>query len=77
MSNLILPTLILVLTFSALAVAEPQKGPVMAAYGPTVLVRSMGFSGISKSELASPVKVALSAMTMMTVLQSEGYALIP
>ena len=39
--------------------------------------QSMGFSGISKSELASPVKVALSAMTMMTVLQSAGYALIP
>ena len=39
--------------------------------------QSMGFSGISKSELAPPVKVALSAMTMMTVLQSAGYALIP
>ena len=39
--------------------------------------QSMGFSGISKSDLAPPVKVALSAMTMMTVLQSAGYALIP
>jgi len=39
--------------------------------------QSMGFSGISKGDLAPPVKVALSAMTMMTVLQAEGYALIP
>ena len=172
------PIMILLLTFTPLVAAEPQKGPVIAAYGPTVLVQdldvslkdgfeyravfdlaeyraentslnadlvsvarylnmharngvpaenmtiaavlhgaalinalshqayssrygsenpnldllmklhqagvafyacgqSMGFSGISKSELASPVKVALSAMTMMTVLQSDGYALIP
>ena len=178
MANLILPTLILLLTFTPLAAAEPQKGPVIAAYGPTVLVQdldvplkdgfeyravfdladyrgentslnadlvsvarylnmharngvpvenmtiaavlhgaalknalshqayasrygsdnpnldllmklheagvafyacgqSMGFSGISKGELVLPVKVALSAMTMMTVLQSDGYALIP
>ena len=178
MANLILPTLILLLTFTPLAAEEPQKGPVIAAYGATVLVQdldvpltdgfeyravfdladyrgentslnaelisiarylnmharsgvpvenmtiaavfhgaalknalshqayasshgsenpnldllmklhqagvafyacgqSMGFSGISKGELASPVKVALSAMTMMTVLQSDGYALIP
>jgi len=39
--------------------------------------QSMGFSEILKGDLASPVKVALSAMTMMTVLQSDGYALIP
>jgi intracellular sulfur oxidation DsrE/DsrF family protein len=39
--------------------------------------QSMAFGGIAKSELAEPVKVALSAMTMLTVLQSEGYALLP
>jgi intracellular sulfur oxidation DsrE/DsrF family protein len=38
--------------------------------------QAMAFSGIGKSELASPVKVALSAMTMLTVLQSKGYALL-
>jgi len=178
MSDRILPILILVLTFIPLAAAEPQKGPVIDVYGPTLLVedkdvpltdgfkyravfdladyrgdntslnadlvsvarylnmharngvpvenmtiaavlhgaalknalshkayasrygsenpnldllmklhqagvafyacgQSMGFSGISKSELTSQVKVALSAMTMMTVLQSDGYALMP
>ena len=39
--------------------------------------QSLAFGGIPKSDLASPVKVALSAMTMMTALQSDGYALIP
>ena len=39
--------------------------------------QSMGFNGFAKTDLASPVKVALSAMTMMTQLQSEGYVLIP
>jgi intracellular sulfur oxidation DsrE/DsrF family protein len=39
--------------------------------------QSMAFGGISKSELASPIEVALSAMTMLTVLQSDGYALLP
>jgi len=39
--------------------------------------QTMAFVGIQKKELASPVKVALSAMTMLTVLQSEGYALLP
>ena len=38
--------------------------------------QSMTFGGFEKSELASPVKVALSAMTMLTVLQSDGYALL-
>jgi hypothetical protein len=37
----------------------------------------MGFAGITRGDLASPVKVALSSMTMLTVLQSDGYALIP
>jgi len=39
--------------------------------------QSMTFGGIDKSELAEPAQVALSAMTMLTVLQSEGYALLP
>lgn len=39
--------------------------------------QSMGFRGIAKDELADSVEVALSAMTMLTVLQSEGYALLP
>ena len=38
--------------------------------------QSMAFGGVDKSELASPVKVGLSAMTMLTVLQAEGYALL-
>lgn len=38
--------------------------------------QSMTFGGFEKSELASPVRVALSAMTMLTVLQSDGYALL-
>lgn len=38
--------------------------------------QSMAFGGVDKSELASPVKVALSVMTMLTVLQAEGYALL-
>jgi intracellular sulfur oxidation DsrE/DsrF family protein len=39
--------------------------------------QSLAFGNIAKSELADPVEVALSAMTMLTVLQSEGYALLP
>ena len=39
--------------------------------------QSMGFNGIPKSDLADEIKVALSAMTMMTTLQSEGYSLLP
>lgn len=39
--------------------------------------QSMHFRGFEKKELVSPVKVGLSAMTMLTVLQSDGYALLP
>jgi len=39
--------------------------------------QSMAFGRIDKDELASPVEVALSAMTMLTVLQAEKYALLP
>jgi len=31
---------------------------------------------VEKADLFSPAKVALSAMTMLTVLQSKGYALL-
>jgi len=39
--------------------------------------QSMRFRGIDKKELAGPAQVALSAMTMSTVLQNNGYALLP
>ena len=39
--------------------------------------QSMAFGGVKKDELAMPVQVALSAMTMLTVLQNDGYALLP
>lgn len=39
--------------------------------------QSMTFGGVEKSELAEPAQVALSAMTMLTVLQSGGYSLLP
>jgi len=39
--------------------------------------QSMRFQAVEKSELAGPAKVALSAMTMLTVLQNDGYALLP
>ena len=38
--------------------------------------QSMTFGGVDKNELAEPAQVALSAMTMLTVLQSDGYALL-
>ena len=39
--------------------------------------QSMTFGDVEKSELASQAEVALSAMTMLTVLQNNGYALLP
>ena len=39
--------------------------------------QSIAFTGVDKEELAEPVNVALSAMTMLTVLQNDGYALLP
>lgn len=39
--------------------------------------QSLGFREFDRDELAESVEVALSAMTALTVLQSEGYALIP
>ena len=38
--------------------------------------QSLGFRGIGKSELVDQASVALSAMTMLTELQNQGYALI-
>jgi len=39
--------------------------------------QSITFGGIAKEELAKPAKLALSAMTALTVLQSKDYALLP
>lgn len=39
--------------------------------------QSLAFRGVAKTELAEPVQLSLSAMTMLTVLQSQGYALLP
>ncbi len=38
--------------------------------------QSIMFGGFEKEELVGPAKLALSAMTMMTELQSDGYALL-
>ena len=39
--------------------------------------QSLGFRGWSKDDLAEPMKVGLSAMTMLVTLQSDGYAFLP
>ena len=39
--------------------------------------QSLGFRGMDKTALASPVKVGLSALTMLVTLQAEGYAFLP
>ena len=39
--------------------------------------QSMTFAGIARSELMDDVQVALSAMTILTILQTDGYALLP
>ncbi len=39
--------------------------------------QSMNFAGYHKNQLQHPDDLALSAMTMFTVLQSKGYQLIP
>lgn len=38
--------------------------------------QSMAFGGVDKNELVETAEVALSAMTMLTILQSDGYALL-
>ena len=50
------------------------RGAGVATY---VCGQSMSFGGVDKKELADGVQVALSAMTMLTVLQSDDYALLP
>ena len=37
----------------------------------------MGFRGFAKSELAEPVKLATSALTMVHQLQFDGYTMQP
>ena len=39
--------------------------------------QSLGFRGWDKDDLAEPVKVGLSAMTMLVTLQDDGYAFLP
>jgi intracellular sulfur oxidation DsrE/DsrF family protein len=39
--------------------------------------QSMAFTGVAKDDLISGVEVALSAMTMLTLLQADGFALLP
>lgn len=52
---------------------------LLRAAGVSIYVcgQSTSFSGVDKNELTDGVQVALSAMTMLTVLQSDGYALLP
>jgi intracellular sulfur oxidation DsrE/DsrF family protein len=38
--------------------------------------QSMSFGRVDNDELIEPAQIALSAMTMLTVLQSDGYALL-
>ena len=38
--------------------------------------QSAGFRGMTKDQMAAPVKLAYSAMTMMTILQGDGYRYI-
>ena len=39
--------------------------------------QSLGFRKWDKSDLAEPVQVGLSAMTMLVALQADGYAFLP
>ena len=39
--------------------------------------QSMEFGGFARNKLTGGVQVGLSAMTMLTILQSDGYALLP
>jgi intracellular sulfur oxidation DsrE/DsrF family protein len=39
--------------------------------------QSMAFGGVEKDELVEPASVALSAMTALTTLQAQDYALLP
>jgi len=37
---------------------------------------SAAYKGISKSDILPEIKLALSAMTVLTIYQTEGYSLI-
>lgn len=39
--------------------------------------QSIEFMGIEKEEFAPQIKIALSAMTMLSTLQSDGYSFVP
>lgn len=39
--------------------------------------QSLGFRALAADDLADPVRVGLSAMTVLSELQAEGYALLP
>jgi intracellular sulfur oxidation DsrE/DsrF family protein len=62
-------------------VDNPNLELLMLLHGAGVSIyvcgQSMSFGGIGKNELADGVQVALSAMTMLTVLQSDDYVLLP
>lgn len=56
--------------------AELLEKLVAAGVGFYVCGQSMTFGGFDNDELIEPAQIALSAMTMLTVLQSDGYALL-
>ena len=60
-------------------VTDPNRDLVdkLLAAGVQIYVcgQSMGFQGREKSQLAPGIKLAPSAMTMMHLLQDEGYTL--
>ena len=62
-------------------ISNPNRDLVMKLHEAGVAFyacgQSMAFGEIAKDELLSPVKVGLSAMTMLTYLQADGYALLP
>lgn len=56
--------------------ADLLKKLVGAGVSFYVCGQSMAFGGFDNDELIEPAKIALSAMTMLTMLQSDGYALL-
>ena len=50
----------------------------LSAHGVNMFIcgQSAAYNGISKSEILPEIKLALSAMTVLTIYQSEGYSLI-
>ena len=56
----------------ALLMALDKAGVKLYACG-----QSLGFRNFSKNELTDPVKVGLSAMTLLTTFQADGFALLP